>query len=83
MYFEKDNEVIVKCTCGLLEHQFHFTDIDDGLVEVVIIPTTRTFREKLALVWKILRGKETMIYDIVINHKDCKELGDWLKKRGN
>ena len=82
MFFGKDKEAIVKCNCGLLEHQIHLND-DHGLVEIALIPTSRTFKEKLHLIWKILRGQELCIYDIVIDKTDCMHLGDWLKQRGS
>lgn len=81
MFFSSGHEAIIKCSCGLLEHQIHLNDIEH-MVEIAIIPTPRTFKEKIELVWKILRGREAVLYDIVINNDDCKQMGDWLKQRG-
>ena len=82
MFFKAKNEAIIKCSCGLLEHQIHLNDIEH-MVEIAIIPAPRTLKEKMNLVWKILRGREAVLYDIVINNDDCKQLGDWLNKRGH
>lgn len=82
MFFKAKNEAIIKCVCGLIEHQLHFNDVED-MVEVAIVLSPRTFKEKIDLVWKILRGREAVLYDIVINNDDCKQLGDWLNQRGH
>lgn len=89
---EDKNEkvVIVNCNCGC-EEEIHIKRFDDDNEEYYLSiheskfsskqnGLWRTFKERIKSIWRIIRGKEYLLCDIVLTKSELNELVEKLIK---
>ena len=63
------------CDCGWAAHALHVVELFDGspaIVEVTVVnaPSDRAFRRRLADAWRVLRGNQHALSEIVIAREE-------------
>jgi hypothetical protein len=84
---ETDEILAVPCDCiGTCQYvAFHDLREPDGPAEVYVEFYAAyhgyTLKQRLSMIWKLIRGKEIWDHDMVLGPSQLTEMRDWMQKR--